>query len=139
VWEHEVCSNDQPISRRSYDRKALKLAKTFIALFFSLALLAGQFSFATPAPQAKHRKACCGKACCKHGSCCSKPANSNSVPLPIVPTRTASQTDWQLAAAITQQFVVAIRTSAAPIESSHAFIPSSSAVPLYQRHCSFLI
>jgi hypothetical protein len=117
----------------------LKIAKVFVALLFSLALMAGQFSFAMPMPQAKQHKACCGKPCCKGGSCCAKPENSNSVPQPIVPTRTISQTDWQLALAIAQNLVASISTAAAPIESSHTFVPSSSAVPLYQRHCCFLI
>jgi hypothetical protein len=119
-------------------RNNLKTAKTFIALLFSFALMAGQFSFATPA-SAKQHKACCGKPCCKTGSCCAKPVGSDSAPLPIVPTQATSQTDWQLADSIAQHVVSTIAPVKQPTYSSQFVLLDSPAVPLYERHCSFLI
>jgi hypothetical protein len=88
---------------------------------------------------AQHSKACCGKPCCKGGSCCAKPTDSNSVPQPVLPTQTASQTDWQLAAAIAQHLITVASTGDRSAIRPQIFVSVSPAVPLYQRHCSFLI
>jgi hypothetical protein len=121
-------------------RNNLKTAKTFIALLFSFVLVAGQFSFAAPSPTAKqHQSACCGKPCCKKGSCCAKPADSKSMPLPIVPTQTISQTDWQLAASVAQHVISTIAPTQPAAFLSQFVLPDLTAVPLYERHCSFLI
>jgi hypothetical protein len=114
--------------------KRLKIAKTFIALLFSFALLAGQFSFADAQPCAKQAKSCCKKNCC-----CAPADDSQSAPLPLLPTQTSSQNDWQLAASVAQLFIASVDTANRSLPVTHHFVPSPSAVPLYQRHCSFLI
>jgi hypothetical protein len=112
----------------------LKITKILIALLFSAVLMAGQFSFVTPAPAAQTpAKGCCTKHCC-----CTKPTNSQSVPQPVAPTRTISQTDWQLVAAVAHHLMRS-ETVVQPVLSSHSPKVASLAVPLYQRNCTFLI
>jgi hypothetical protein len=115
-------------------RNNLKTAKTFVALLFSFALLAGQFSFAKPTETAKQPKGCCTKHCC-----CAKPSDSDSAPLPVVPTQSISQTDWQLAASIAQHIVSTIAPVQHRTVSAQFVHLDFTAVPLYERHCSFLI
>jgi hypothetical protein len=112
----------------------LKIARAFVALLFSFTLLAGQFSFATPTETANPPKGCCTKHCC-----CSKPSDSNSAPLPVVPAQTISQTDWQLAASVAQHVVSTIASVQQSHISTQFVFLNFSAVPLYERHCSFLI
>jgi hypothetical protein len=112
----------------------LKIAKAFVALLFSFALLAGQFSFAKLVETPKQPKGCCTKHCC-----CAKSTDSNSAPLPVVPAQSLSQTDWQLAASIAQHIVSTIAPFQHRTVSSGFVLLDFAAVPLYERHCSFLI
>jgi hypothetical protein len=112
----------------------LKIAKSFVALLFSFALLAGQFSFAMPQPSAEQAKSCCGKHCC-----CAPSNNSESAPLPVVPTQNSSQDNWQLAASVAHHLIAFVSTPEEPVIAAHNSVSIPSAVPLYQRHCSFLI
>jgi hypothetical protein len=96
--------------------------------------LAGQFAFAAPQPSAQPAKSCCGPHCC-----CAPSDGQSSEPLPLTPTRTVSQNDWQLSAEFVQHIVEIVDTPRQSAVTTSAFVLAPQAVPLYQRHCSFLI
>src|SRR5262245_8493251 len=113
----------------------LPRVKFFWTFLMALALLAGQF--AAVANPALAQSACCVQCSCAQFDCCS----SGSTPAPVAPP-TSSQVESRVQLAVAIVNVLAV---AAPAQN---FVESSSlsqtrlagfAVPLYSRHCIYLI
>jgi hypothetical protein len=113
--------------------------KSTFAILFSLVLLVTQSAFtspgACPAVQKDGAQNCCATHCQKH--CC---VSKNDVPgAPSVPaTQSVSQIDLQMLPASQ----LALDQSAADFSAticSESSVPLVTAVPLYQRNCSYLV
>src|ERR1700722_7131279 len=113
----------------------MKVARNILAPLFALALLLSQTAFFAGATTSASQSNCgCHQAVC----CCQTPASPQSTPRPAAPTRTVTQTDWQVVAAIVEH----VSSGAAPSRPSFPLLaPSLEAapVPLYQRDCALLI
>jgi hypothetical protein len=115
--------------------------RSAFAILFSFLLIATQTAFMPRSVDTVSSKAGVKDCDCSHCNkpCCFSNGSPESRPLPATPTRTASQIDWQILAVIGQQLLGQPATaSVADIPSSHP-VYSLTAVPLYERNCSYLI
>ncbi|HWF03840.1 MAG TPA: hypothetical protein VHA06_09145, partial [Candidatus Angelobacter sp.] len=109
--------------------------KSVFAILFSFLLIATQTAFmagavnSTPQPGAVQQ--CCCAHCPRH-CCIAKDVPTPESP-PITPTRTVSQTDWQVLLAVTQHIFDHPLTEVSPSFPSDSPAPSLGAIPLYQR------
>lgn len=125
----------------------LDAMKGLLAIFFSVALIVSQAAFVNAdggfGGQQAGTPKCCGHCSncgsCEGRSCCTAKNDSGSEQRgPMAPSRGVSRTDWQLAAAIAVQLLPETATEPAAFPLSFSVCPSSAA-PLYQRNCSYLI
>jgi hypothetical protein len=117
----------------------MKTMKSVFAIFFSLLLLATQTAFMTPAAcptvQKHSAKNCCGSHCQRQ--CCVSKGDAPSPPS-VPATQPVSQIDLQLLPASQ----LALDQSAADFSASvrpGSSVLLATAVPLYQRNCSYLV
>ncbi len=113
--------------------------KSAFAILFSLLLLATQTAFMTPGtcPAAQKHSAqnCCATHCQKH--CCVSKSDAPSPPSAPA-TQSVSQIDLQLLPAsqlALDQFAADFSAPVRPGSSARLV----TAVPLYQRNCSYLV
>jgi hypothetical protein len=114
--------------------------KSVSAFLFSLLLIVAQAAFiagaADSAVTQRGAESCCGDHCQKRCCFSDQGAPAPSSP-PATPTRTVSRTDWQAPA--TALAVLDHRAIGTALLVRPDFTPSVTAVPLYQRNCSYLI
>ena len=107
--------------------------KTLTAFVTSLMLLVGVFI--SPLPVSAAKIACCAAPHC----CCVQPAPASSAPLTPAPTSRAPASDQtQLLPLVAVFFVLQPPVENPPTSAPH-FLRSSTATPLYQRNCSYLL
>jgi hypothetical protein len=118
--------------------------KSLFALLFSLALVLSQTASTDGSSQfSAHNSAtptCCGHCDpCQQRPCCASRDGSNSQPsTPTAPSRENSRNDWQAATALTVTLLPETASQPIAFPSSFSLSPTSAA-PLYQRNCSYLI
>jgi len=115
--------------------------KSAFAILFSLVLLATQTAFMTagtgacPAVQKVSARNCCATHCQKH--CCVNKSDASGAPSSLA-TQPVSQIDLQSAPAA----LLALDQSAADFSATvrtDSSVLLVTAVPLYQRNCSYLV
>src|SRR5258708_15182406 len=116
--------------------------KSAFAMLFSLLLIATQTAFMVegpgPASVRNDAKQCaCARSQCPKSCCVSQGVPAPVFP-PTVPTRAVSQPDWQLSATAQGALDLAALqfNPRLPVDSSAL---SVTALPLYQRNCSYLL
>src|SRR5437660_702602 len=115
--------------------------KSAFAILFSLLLITAQTAFiaggADSVVKQRGAEGCCGDHCQKR--CCfnDQSAPDRSSP-PATPARAVSRTDWQ-APAMAPAVLDHRAIETALLGRPDSFAPSVTAVPLYERNCSYLI
>jgi len=113
--------------------------KSAFAILFSLVLLATQTAFMTPGACLTVQKAsaqnCCGAHCQKH--CCVSKSDAPS-PLSAPAAQSVSQIDLQLLPASRLALDQFAADFSAPVRPGSSVL-LVTAVPLYQRNCSYLV
>jgi len=110
--------------------------KTTFAILFSALLAMGQCAF-MPAAIASSAPASCACPGCEK-ACCA--ARQHPASQPAAPARTVSQNQSVLQLAILARLVILAQTPVARFSASFPSSPlAASAVPVYQRNCSYLI
>jgi hypothetical protein len=117
----------------------VKLTKMTVALLLGILLAVAPTVATLAAPSAPAVKSCCchGNHCC-HMACCAAPKGP-AAPVAPAPVPSTSQTDLQaLSASIISTLTLppVVQKSFSPQYSSTL---SMTAIPLFQRDCSYLI
>src|SRR5665213_1496809 len=108
-------------------------------------ILAGQSYFVASAGNVPVVASHAGCKCCKSGTmkcvmavCCAQPANH--VPIAPAPLPASSQNEWHaLAASVSSSWLTPPSFSTDELPSYSTSFAAVTAVPLFQRNCSFLI
>jgi hypothetical protein len=117
-------------------RSLTNRVKPLVTILFSLALVLSHWvGFASPAQRLCGAASACG---CGDSGCCM--ASADSTPAPVVPAPAPETSRGQLLAALplAVQFMVAHRAAPAS-ELPFPALPAPADVPLFVRHCSYLI
>jgi hypothetical protein len=116
--------------------------KALISILFSIALVWTQTAFtATSDAAAAPREQTCACPCEKPMACCVPPTSIPAPqPIPATPTRTAERENLNpvlsvIAAAL--KLPTALASGASVV--SPLLLPKAAPLPLYTRHCSYLI
>jgi hypothetical protein len=116
--------------------KLFSAARWLVVLTASFVVLAGNVFAEKPAAPSKP----CTESCAATCPCCvSKPAQSNA-PTPLAPsssTRTTVAKDFQLIPLLNA--LLAPECNSTPVIAYHSSITSHVSVPIFVRHCTFLI
>jgi len=110
-----------------------------LAILFSLSLVCAQVVATTGAPVVTTQKAIC--ACCDCGSadcCVTQSSSPRSGPVPIAPVRAGIENQLSALSAGSLVWVLP-QADANPFSPSTASSLITVAVPLFARHCAFLI
>jgi hypothetical protein len=110
--------------------------KPLVTILFSLALVLSHWvGFASPARQLCEAATACG---CGDSGCCM--AAADTTPAPVIPAPAPESARGQLLAALpfTTQFMP-LRPSAPVKDDIFPAMPAPADVPLFVRHCSYLI
>jgi hypothetical protein len=114
----------------------LLMARWLVVLTASLIVSAGNVSASAPA----QTKSSCAESCAQRCPCCiTKSAPVDSAPLAPTPsTRTAVAKDFQLAA-LCNALLLKEREGEVLVPSHFSAGHSFASLPLFVRHCTFLI
>ena len=123
----------------------LRFVKASVVLLLGF-ILAGQGVIMTSAGNVPVIVSHAGCRCCKSGTvncamavCCAKPARS-SVPVGTAPLPASSQNEWHaLAASASSSWLTLPSFSGDKLPSHSTAFAAATAVPLFQRNCSYLI
>jgi hypothetical protein len=117
--------------------------KGAFAIFLSLLLIGTQTAFMAarsgPLSSQTQIAKCCHPGAHCYKSCCLARENSRPVSSPIAPSRAASQADSQLLVAPLALAMRPAPTFPSGLISSDFSARPMTALPLYQRTCSYLI
>jgi hypothetical protein len=110
--------------------------KALVTILFSLALVLSHLpAFSSPVKQLCHSETPCG---CGDSACCM--TKSDSTPAPVAPASMPDNSRAQLIAAFqTVAHFVLVQSKPAETPAFLSTFPAPAAVPLYARHCSYLI
>jgi hypothetical protein len=110
--------------------------KSLFAILFGLLLAWTQCAF-MPAYAASAPVNCCGTRSCEM-PCCAR--SESPVSQPVVPARAVSPNQSQLLLAVLARLTILTPQSSADFSfPAHNSPAKAVAVPIYERHCSYLI
>lgn len=114
--------------------------KTALVLAVSVMLVGTQTVFAFGHnPQTASAPRECRCCSCKQLNCCVAQPTPAPEPVPATPARAISQSNLQIIAAFVSLLLPAPEKATAPVSFSPSISPVPTAVPLYDRNCSYLI